>query len=49
MYGSINPKVERLISNNVDMQIQACPVRRQEENAISASNAHNRILVNRNI
>lgn len=46
MYGSIDPKVESLISNNVDMQIQACPVSGQEENAIIASNAHNRILVN---
>jgi hypothetical protein len=26
MYGSIDHKVERLISNNVDMPVQACPI-----------------------
>jgi len=26
MYGSQDQKVERLISNNVDMLVQACPI-----------------------
>jgi hypothetical protein len=49
MYSSISLKVESFISNNVDMQIRACPVSGQEENAISALNAYNRILVNQKI
>lgn len=31
MFGSISPHVERLISKNVDMQVQAYPVSRQEK------------------